>query len=160
MSTNYKLQTTNPRRGAVLLIAVLMASVMLSVGLGVYQRTYKQLVFSSFWKQMQVSFAAADSGLECAMYWDLHPGTPSCFGAAYSTWTVQNWTPGITSGNFEVNTSGGCVIVTITKPSPNDMPAPAPAGTKYSTYIESRGYNDVCGSTNPRRVERALKIDY
>ncbi len=132
--------------GATLLIAILMASVMLSVGLGVYQRTYKELYFASFWKQTQIAFAAADSGLECALYWDLHPASSaSCFGS-----TISSWNPSSNiSSNFEVNTSGGCVIIDITKNS-----------TSPFTTIISRGYNDACVSTNPRRVERGLRIDY
>ena len=51
------------KKGAVLLIAILMASVMLTVGLGVYQRTYKEIYFASFWKQTQRAFSGADIGL-------------------------------------------------------------------------------------------------
>ncbi len=163
MSTNYQLPTTNSKRGAALLMAVVISSVMLSVGLGVYQRTYKQLVFASFWKQMQVAFAAADSGLECAMYWDLHPtASATCFGpvqtvsvSANSTWDPTAASP--YNEGFTVPASGGCVKVTITKPSPHFR---ADGVTPYSTFIESRGYNDACGSTNPRRVERGLHINY
>ena len=134
------------QKGATLLIAILMASVMLSVGLGVYQRTYKELYFASFWKQAQFAFAAADSGLECALYVDLHsPAVPTCFG---STLNLIDVVPG-TETQFEANTSGGCAIVTITKN----------ASLPFTT-IKSRGYNDICGSTNPRRVERGLQINY
>ena len=149
MTTNYKLVTTNSQRGAALLIAVLMASIMLSVGLGVYQRTYKELYFSSFWKQVQIAFAAADGGLGCALYWDLHQGDSGatnvqCFGI--STW----WNARLNAwAEFSVATSDGCVKVTITKNAVYPF-----------TTIESRGYNDACGSTNPRRVERGLKIGY
>ncbi len=134
------------RKGATLLIAILMASVMLSVGLGVYQRTYKELYFASFWKQAQIAFAAADSGLECALYWDLHPvASASCFGSI-----VSAWNPSLNiSSNFEINTPGGCALVTITK-----------SALWPFTTIKSRGYNDICGSANPRRVERGLQIDY
>lgn len=133
--------------GAALLVAVLMTSVMLSVGLGVYQRTYKELYLSSFWKQTQIAFAAADAGLECALYWDLHQATNyTCFNnsSAWSSVNPGTWTlPDLTI------TGGGCAKVTITKPSP----------TGSSSRIESRGYN-TCDTNNPRRVERALSIDY
>ena len=154
MTTNYKLQTTNYRRGAALIMAVLMSSVMLSVGLGVYQRTYKALYFASFWKQTQIAFAAADSGLECALYWDLHqPVTDyTCFGNPPAIW------PTTFPETLDMTTPSGCANVTITKPSPNDNPYTNPI-VKYSTLIESRGYND-CNTSNPRRVERALRIDY
>lgn len=73
-------ENSSSKRGVVLLISVLVASVALAVGLGVYQRTYKELYFSSFWKQTQIAASAADSGLECANYWNLHPSvTPECF---------------------------------------------------------------------------------
>lgn len=139
MKKNYSKKNS---RGAVLLIAILISSVMLAVGLGVYQRTYKSIVFSSFWKQSQVAFGAADGGLECALYHEIHLISPvNCFGTVIGTWT-----PGA-SGNFEVSTSGGgCVNVTITKGA--------------GTLIESRGYNDACGSTAPRRVERGIKMTY
>lgn len=136
------------KKGATLLIAVIMASVMLSVGLGVYQRTYKELYFASFWKQVQLAFAAADSGFECALYWDLHPpifpAQASCSGGAPFDWQSVSWSlPDIVISN------GGCAKVTITKPSPNGS----------SVRIESRGYN-TCDTANQRRVERGLRIDY
>ncbi len=207
-------------RGVTLLIAVLLASVTLAVGMGVYQRTYKEILFASFWKQAQAAFAAADSGLECALYWDMHPSaSPECFSVPIATWVgggssatyehtgildfslsptpqcscdtgggyecnpggaspfqfngtdvglvcYDQWSGGIPSqvfdriavggatgmpsGSFELNTSGGCAKVTITKPAPSGL----------STLIEARGYNDTCVSTNPRRVERGLNIEY
>lgn len=142
------------KRGVTLLIAVLVASVVLAVGIGVYQRTYKELYFSSFWKQTQVAATAADSGLECALYWELHPvpaGDPVyCFGS--QIWPI-NWIPGDpTGGTFTKDTPNGCVNVVITHPG------------SPGTHIEARGYNDACvlGNvpTNLRTVERGLYFEY
>lgn len=81
--------TSFQKRGVALLIAVLMMSVTLAVGLGVYQRTYKELYFSSFWKQTQIAITAADGGLECGLYWDLHPSaSPACFNTTITTWVA------------------------------------------------------------------------
>lgn len=146
-------------RGAVLLIAVLMTSVVLSVGMGIYQRTYKSLYFASFWKQTQVAFAAADAGFECALYLDVHPKvtSPKCFGQDIS-WTPGDATP--IGGIDLVAPSGGCVNIQIDKTSVPLDPPTDPATFYTATRIEIRGYNNACGSTNPRRVERGLKIDY
>ena len=76
MNTNKKTslrpsrEPADSRRGAILLIAIMVSSVVLAVGFGIYQRTYKQLLLGSFWRQIQIAFAAADAGLECAVYWD------------------------------------------------------------------------------------------
>lgn len=132
------------QKGAVLLIAILVSSVVLAIGLGVYNRTYKELVFASFWKHAQTAFSAADSGLECAIYWDTHQAAAaSCFGS-----TVTGWNPlsNVTT-TFTISTPV-CVTVEITKNAAYPF-----------TTIRSRGYN-TCTTTDPRRVERGLRIDY
>lgn len=135
----------NTKRGVTLLIAMLVASVVLSVGVGVYNRTYKELLFASFWKQAQVAFAAADAGLECVMYWDLHPAaSASCFGSA-----VFGWNPSLgVSTSFSMSIPY-CVSIEITKN------AVAPF-----TTIKAKGHNMPCDSGSPRLVERALRVDY
>lgn len=141
------MKNTNKKRGAVLLIAILVSSVALAVGFSVYKRVYKELLFASFWKQTQVAFAAADAGLECALYWDLHPpvsGNASCFGGAPFAWSTS--TPALPQ---PMSVSGGCVNVTITKT----------VATTTVTTIESRGYN-TCDTANQRRVERGLGASY
>lgn len=136
-------------RGVVLLVAVLISSVVLVVGMGIYQRTYKELYFSSFWKQTQAAATAADSGVECALYWAFHTtgGMATCFG------NNLTWPPGYTteSGGNDMGTYSGCVKVTITWDG-------------AATTTTARGYNDTCtvvdAGTNPRTVERGLKVGY
>lgn len=144
--------SADPKKGAVLLIAILMSSVALAVGFGVYNRTYKELLFASFWKQTQIAFSAADSGLECMLYWQLHPSTGSpagsaqCFGP-----TVPGWTPpNATTGSIDIDVpGGGCANVTV-----------AWDGAKNATTTVAHGYNNSCATkgTNPRTVERGLGV--
>jgi hypothetical protein len=136
------------KRGVVLLIAILVSGITLAVGIGVYNRVFKELLFASFWKQTQVAFSAADAGLECALYWDTHPPTAPaqavCFGGAPFDWSTT--TPSLPQ---QMPVSGGCVNVSIVRS----------AGPIVLTTIESRGYN-TCDITNPRRVERGLGVQY
>lgn len=132
-------------RGAVLLISILVASVALTVGFGVYNRTYKELLFASFWRQTQIAFLSADAGLECAMFWEIHPAYPaSCFGH-----TIIDWTPG-QAGNFDLDIpDSGCVNIKI-------------AWDGTATTTEARGYNKSClikqAGTDPRIVERGFSF--
>lgn len=142
MNTSQK-KFNDSNRGAIFLIAMLVASVALAIGIGVYNRTYKELLFASFWKQAQTAFSAADSGLECALYWDLHPASATCFGSAISTWTPGN------AGSFDANVGTGCVHVDITKVG----------SAPVVTTIQAHGYN-TCNTVDLRRVERGLRIDY
>lgn len=133
----------NNKNGSVLLIAILVSTVVLTIGVGVYQRSFKEVFLSSMWRQTQVALGAADAGLECATYRDLHAGGTSCFGTSFA-WTPINpgtWSPAL------LPVGNGCVNIKVTK-------------IGNATTIEARGYNDACGSANPRRVERGLRITY
>lgn len=136
-------------KGAVLLIAILVGSVALAVGFGVYNRTYKELLLVSFWKQSQEAFYAADTGLECALYWDTRvpqPTSATCFGA-----TVPGWNPSAASTSTVATlaiTSPICVNIEIIK-----------SDTFPFTTINARGYN-TCDSNNTRRLERGLRVEY
>lgn len=166
--------TSSPssKKGAALLIAVFMASVMLSVGLGVYQRTYKELYFSSFWKHAHLAFGAADTGLECALFFDLHspigkvhfatsPSSVLPSPNQISCGATNIIIPGAlfgTAGIFQYATS------TILLSSPYSFSVEVVKTTdiisgKTATKIISRGYNDS-NTASPRRVERGLRIDY
>src|SRR4051812_30828309 len=61
---------TPRQRGFTLLIAIILSSVVLTVGLSLLDVAYKQVVLSSTAKQSQVAFYNADSALECALYYD------------------------------------------------------------------------------------------
>lgn len=148
------------KRGAVLLISILVSSVVLIVGMGVYQRTYKELLIGSFWKQVQIAFASADAGLECAIYWDnlLTLGTgvsgtddASCFGQPSFKWFDNGgWAPDeykVWDKNLPISSIGGCVNIRVVK---------MPDG---ETLIQSRGYN-TCDATSARRVERGRYYRY
>ena len=135
------------KQGVVLLMAILVSGVVLAIGIGVYNRTYKELVFTIFWKQTQIAFAAADSGIECALYWDAtlpQASSASCLGS-----TVAGWNPSLNQSTTFTISSPLCVLVEITKTF-------SPATT---TAIKARGYN-TCDTSNPRRVERGLQLNY
>src|SRR3989344_3546084 len=67
-------------RGITLFIAVIASSLLLLVSLAVVNITYKDILFSSSARDSQFAFYAADSGVECAMYWDFkNPSNISAF---------------------------------------------------------------------------------
>lgn len=59
------------KRGFTLFYAVLVASLLLAVGLAIFNITFKGLILSSDARESQNSFYGADTGLECALFWDL-----------------------------------------------------------------------------------------
>jgi len=57
--------------GFTILFAVLVSSIVLALGLGIVAITMKEVQLSGAGRDSQLAFYAADSGAECAFYWDL-----------------------------------------------------------------------------------------
>ena len=176
----YKDNTNLPKRGFALLFSVLVAGILLTIGLGIFSITYKELLLSSSDRESQVAFYAADTGTECALYWDIqHPDTSySVFGLVLSPATTSPpdasspilcgnqdvitngyWNPGGVEApietTFRIENIGGtdaCADVTVTK----DYDAGAGERT---TRIDSRGFN-TCDTNASRRAERGLRVEY
>jgi len=159
---------SNQKTGFILAFSVLISSLVLSIGLGMFNITLKELILSSSSRESQLAFYAADTGGECALYWDIKGGTFAtstilgasgilCLESDITTNTIDSspnsWIVSITDttsyAKFRVNfTNGACAEVTVNK----DFTAP-------QTTIESRGYN-TCDLTDIRRVERGLIVTY
>ena len=58
-------------RGFTLFYAVLITSLLLALGLAVFNITLKELLLSSDARESQNAFYSADTALECALFWDL-----------------------------------------------------------------------------------------
>ncbi len=73
MTTNtphiYRLYARHPR-GFTLFFASLVASLALAIGLSLYDLTTRELDLSGVTAQSQYAIYAADTGAECALYWD------------------------------------------------------------------------------------------
>ncbi|MAF59284.1 MAG: hypothetical protein QF858_03585 [Candidatus Pacebacteria bacterium] len=142
-------------KGFTLLIAVLVTGLMLSIGIAIYGITSKEIVLSSIGRESQFSFYAADTGVECALYWDQKGGKFSTTTA--STLTCANTTVADGGGvgyevpmTFQFEVARFCSIVSVTK-----------SLTHPRTKVESKGYNTTCEETeNPLRVERAIRVTY
>ncbi len=176
------------KRGFVLLFAVLISSILLSIGLGMFSIAYKELLLSTTDRESQIAFYAADTGMECVLYWDLvHPdvSTPwSLFGATYASSTelaidsatyaaecagmIINKPVGVDDGTWESTYIGDEIVTTFQLPniSVGEMCAYISVTKRYNaallrreTEIISRGFN-TCEPNAPRRAERELLIRY
>lgn len=170
-----------------MLFAVLVSSVLLSVGVSIFNLTLKELVLSSSGRESQFAFYAADTGIECAIYWDFKSATPGIMFATSSA-SVGAWrndlidaqTPAPSCVGIDLADSFKTGIVeqtgssaktrfqlTIPTVDPQGMPASycaivdvSKTDDLISTIIESRGYNTACDSTDQNRIERGLKVSY
>lgn len=159
-------------RGVTLLVAVILSSVVLSVALALLDVAYKQQLLSSTSKQSQYAFYAADSAMECALYFDqkqnafdftdpLPSNSIVCNNLSITSYQPPLVSTGGGGGNiktFKFDVSCGATgtlgTVTIIKSDGTGTCS----GTRH-TCIYSTGYSS-CTATDPRRIERGLKVLY
>ena len=169
-------------KGFTIFFAVLVASLALSVGLAIYDLTIRDLSLSSTVTQSQYALYSADSGSECALYWDAkYTGNSAQTGFATSSDSVnKSLTPGAGSNTlfcngqditaaaaaFTVTQTSSAATTTFTLTFP---PQPYcatvvvskytdPSGTPYTSVI-SHGFK-TCVPGAPLRLERALQVSY
>jgi hypothetical protein len=182
-STLLKKQNINNKAGFTLFIALVVTGLLLAIGFSIGNIVYKQIVLSSTGKESQLAFFAADSGAECALYWDRKDasGASVADGSfATSAPIAVGFSPGLKCAGQEVSVTArevdmegatttfsidfsrvnyeqeyrACARVTVIKSGPY-------------TQIDSRGYNTFfdpnggdCVLSNPRILERGLQLNY
>lgn len=66
------MQNINRQKGFTLTFAILVGALLLSIGISMANLALKELALSSIGKESRSAFYAADSGIECAIFWDVH----------------------------------------------------------------------------------------
>lgn len=150
-------------RGFTLLIAILLSTIAVTLGVSLLEVSYKQVILSSTAKQSQYAFYSADSAMECALYYDqqfnaFSYSNPMASGSiTCDTRVITNFT-NPTSG-FGQNAKR---ITTFTVPCAGSGESAEVIVYKYNsgvTNIYANGYN-TCNANDARRIERGLKVSY
>ena len=162
--------THKAMKGVTLLVAVILSSVVLSVALALLDVAYKQQLLASTSKQSQYAFYSGDSAMECALYFDQQQNAFDFTSPLPSSSIVCNNLPvtgymstvaasgggSLRTTTFNVTCTGSDVSGTVTVIK-SDGTAVC-SGTRH-TCIYSTGYSS-CTATDPRRIERGLKVLY
>lgn len=139
-------------RGFAVLFTVLISSVVLAIAIGISSISYQEVALSSLAREGATSFYAADTGAECALYWDIDQDIYNT-GAQGACGLHEDQVIFDAPFYIQLNNNNHCAKVTIFKDDPT------------LTKIESLGYNVSCDVVQanlggPRMVERALRVTY
>lgn len=145
------------QRGFTLLLAALVSSLVLSLGLLIVSIVRKSIFLSSLGRDSQFAFYVADGAAECALYWDIRhnrfststpPATVRCnaIDAPVSTGSLS---PVTFSYQYEVESR--CVKVSVVKNTAHPK-----------TVIHADGYNVACAavSVSNRALQRSVELQY
>src|SRR3989338_283641 len=73
-------------KGFTIFFAMLAGGLALSIGIAIYDLTIRELDLSATATQSQYAIYAADTGVECALYWDYKCAGGGCAdGSAFAT---------------------------------------------------------------------------
>ncbi len=170
----------NSKKGFVILFAVLISSIILLMTSGVFNVIQKQVLLSSYSRESQRAFYAADAAIECALFYDTSPfiaktyfpidGSPlvdiDCGGSTIQVQDIGS-TPSYDHAfafrYFNNADEVGCAYALIEK---------SLVGGLYETRVTAAGFNtcieDTVGSytfkkpnfDDPGLLERRLSVNY
>lgn len=168
----------NGKRGFTLLLAALVSSIALAVGISIFSIVNKQIQLSSMGRDSQFAFYAADGAADCALFWDVRrqvfstttppapPPDPNAVTCATQSVAVTTTDRTDVSGAWQSTDfsysydepgtpSTHCVNVVVTKA------AGASAGT-VNTTVHVDGFNTTCAeiATSPRALQRSVELNY
>lgn len=166
-------------KGFTIFFAMLVGGLALSIGLAIYDLTVRELDLSGTATQSQYAIYAADTGAECALYWDLKCTLSRCTGgaaanSAFAT-STQSVTPvsGVLCNGIDIASAPWTVTSVLTAATTTFtitfLPQPycasvtvAKSGIPTQTTITSKGYNAACppAATGASRLERVLQVTY
>jgi len=177
--TERRNKNTTPKlvSGFALLFAVITASVLLTIGLSIFNISLKELLLSTASRDSQVAFYAADSARECALYWDIRQSAfPTCIGDDCDSDNYFSGNSPIICGTKEIILNRGGFIEgetvytttgTFLYSEPQDISSTTPDALfsvektyisgEINTEIKTFGHNAEIGE---RRVERGIKQTY
>lgn len=144
--------------GFTLLLAALVSSIVVALGISIFRLSQKEITLSSIGRESQFAFYAADSAAECALYWDVrHDWFGSSTPATAATCDGQTLNASGRSPifpytvTFQYQPNGLCTQVAVTKNSVHPH-----------TLIRSDGYNVPCIdiTTSPRALQRSIEMRY
>jgi hypothetical protein len=162
----------NQQNGFTILVAVVTAGILLIIAMSIGGIALKEQILSTANKESQVAFYAADTGMECALYWDQKQGAfaPDIAGGSFisqtktptiscNNMTLSSLTPDVSDINhysykFMVSGIGGTTACSVVKISKDTISIP----NKTKTEILSYGYNTCDASLN--RLERGITTTY
>jgi hypothetical protein len=152
--------------------AVLVSSLALAIGIAIFDLVTRELQLSSTSAQSEFAIYAADTGVECVLYWDFkYQGTKSIFPTSTADTAAQNATDAYCNGEdiiagrqVAVTANSGMVTTTISlAPLPYyvivNVEKTENADGKTQTYVFSHGYN-TASINSPTAVERELEVRY
>lgn len=154
-------------QGFTLFIALVIAGTLVLVSTGLINLAVRGALISSSAKESQYAFYAADTGVECALYWDVkNPGRNNSAFAAGSAQAISCNGVQITPTRTRVGSNATSTFSFSFSPRYSEPYCASVAvykvqrGNVMTTMIESKGYNKSCTTSDPRRVERAVRVNY
>ena len=155
-----EIRSVKKNKGITIFFALIVISSLLLMTFFIVELARKEVIFSIFSRESQVAFYAAESGIECAWYWDNSgddsESSPFWNGSTNGVYCGDGFNLIGQQGSYEFNflvdgDEGSYVEVSVDIEDNN--------GSRGKTTIISTGYN-TADEDAPRRFERRIELTY
>lgn len=147
-------------RGFTLFIALIITATLLLISTGIVALAVRESFLTTASQNSQYAFYAADTGIECAIYWDVKNSSGfTAFATSTSSTINCNKDLNNNGNSFTVGGSSQSVFTMYFLPQPYCATVTISKPIDGSTKIESLGFN-TCNASDPRRLERAVRVTY
>ena len=157
-------------RGFTLIFSVLISSILVALGSAIFDLVSKEIILSSAGRESQFAFYAADTGIECALYWDYKQNAFSTTSALTQVLCDADNSPAPMGGHLTRvldNSNPAHPILTTTFSfvlngvNVNPSTDVQVVRTYYPTQTTINSYGHNTGVlTDPSRLERAIRVTY
>ena len=151
--------------GFILILAVIVASILLSIGVGIADFALKELQLSTAGRESLYAYYSADSGIECDYFWDnvredqtvqsaFNPDSLKSISCAGTEGIPANLGSGVREFVFYLKPEQtNCDKLSVTKEYNSSRHA-------TTTTTRSWGFNTSCDALNPRKIDRGIFVRY
>jgi hypothetical protein len=178
-----KKNSKNTTKGFTLFYALLVSSLALSIGAAIFDITLREIDLSAAATQSQYAVYVADTGAECALYWDSkyvnvgnnnNGGSGSAFATSSTDTTAAAATSGLLCNGADVTAAAaswtttsvaGAATTTFTilgatykAQTPCAVVYVAKVGNPAQTTVTAHGYNTCVSSS--LQLERVFQVSY
>ena len=154
------------RQGITLLMSVYISSAAILLGLGVYLLLFGELGLSGTAKGSILAFYAADTGIECGLYYDLVQKTvlaTTTYGSSPASFSI-NCNGGSQTGTFTrigSSNNGGNFIFSFSASADSCVKVTVQKLESGQTIIDSFGQNlSDCAIVSQKASQRGLEVIY
>ncbi|MCI5108597.1 MAG: hypothetical protein MRY49_01990 [Candidatus Pacebacteria bacterium] len=154
----------NKQKGFALYLTVIAVGIVSFITFSLSDIAFRQNTIASIGNRSQQAFYASDSGLECALFWDLHHAAfPYNQGGSFDP-NLVDCGDGVVDYEFTATADSATTLFDVDFTAINCVVEikveKVDIGDRITTKITSQGESGSCVAGDSNRFQRSIEVNY